>query len=132
MIFRPPASRFAGWSGSGSAPPTWSSGRRNSLPELRPDPPGQRPNRTRSDVRQLTALLVRCGFAGSGHHGFGYEAGIGANRVLYGLAGFGMVLQIRLGVLTPLANTLAVIGKPGAGLLHYAGLNAEVDQLAAL
>src|SRR5260370_30326803 len=131
MIFRPPASRFAGWSGSGSAPPTWSSGHRTSLPELRPGPPGQRPDRTAETSGRLTALLVRCGLAGSGHHGFGYEAGIGANRVLYGLAGFGMVLQIRFGVLTPLANALAVVGKPGAGFFDDAGLNAEVDQLAA-
>src|SRR6266436_710349 len=131
MTFRLPGSRFAGWSGSGSAPPTWSSGHRNSPPELRPDPPGQRPNRTAATSERLTALFVCCGLAGSGHHGFGYEAGIGANRVLYGFAGFGMVLQIRLGILTPLANALAVIGKPGAGLLDDAGLNAEVDQLAA-
>src|SRR5712671_1574797 len=123
MTFRLPESRFASWSGSGSAPPTWSSGHRNSPPELRPDPPvSGEPNR--SDAGRLTALLVRCGLAGSGHHGFGYEAGIGANRVLYGLAGFDMVLQKRLGVLSPLANALAVVGKPGAGLFDDAGLNA--------
>src|SRR3984893_2440134 len=131
MTFRLPESRFAGWSGSGSAPPTWSSGHRNSPPELRPDPPGQRPNRTAATSGRLTALLVRCGLAGSGHHGFGYEAGIGANRVLYGLAGFRLVLQERLGVLSPLANALAVVGKPGAGLFDDAGLNAKVNQLAA-
>src|SRR5580693_6034388 len=37
-----------------------------------------------------------------------------------------------LGVLTSLANALSVIGKPGARLLDDAGLNAQIDQFAAL
>src|SRR5438309_1027842 len=37
-----------------------------------------------------------------------------------------------LGVFTSLANALAVIGKPGARLLDDAGLNAQIDQFAAL
>src|SRR6516225_4629409 len=43
-----------------------------------------------------------------------------------------MVAQISLGVLAPLTDALAIIGKPGAGLLDNPGLNAEIDQLTAL
>src|SRR5207253_6834775 len=37
-----------------------------------------------------------------------------------------------LGVLAALAETLAVIGEPGAGFFHDAGLDAEIEDLAHL
>ena len=44
----------------------------------------------------------------------------------------GMLLEIRLGVLAPLADALAVVGEPRAGFLDHAGAHAEVEQLAGL
>src|SRR5262245_66497354 len=43
-----------------------------------------------------------------------------------------MRLQEGLGVLAALADPLAVVGKPGAGLFDNAGLDAQIDQLADL
>ncbi len=43
-----------------------------------------------------------------------------------------ILLQEELGVLPALAETLTVIGEPGAGLLDDPGLDAEIDQLAGL
>src|SRR6185437_1961268 len=66
------------------------------------------------------------------HHGIGNEAGIGADGALDGVGGLGIVLQILLGVFAALADALAVIGEPRAGFLDHAGLDAEIEQFAAL
>src|SRR5207237_3413403 len=58
-------------------------------------------------------------------------AGTAADRLLDQLADVRMLPQIQLGVLTTLADPLAVIGEPGAGFLDDAGLHPEIDQLAA-
>src|SRR3974390_2614939 len=68
----------------------------------------------------------------SGHHSIGDEAGIGADRVLDRFADLGMVLYIGFCVLPALTDSLAVIGEPRTGFLDDPGLDAEVDQLAAL
>src|SRR5580700_8118129 len=52
------------------------------------------------------------------HFDFGRDIGIG--------------LEEAFGVLAALADALAVIGEPGAGFLHDAGLDAEIDQFAVL
>src|SRR6185437_16866926 len=44
----------------------------------------------------------------------------------------GIVLEELLGVLAALPDALAVVGEPRAGLLHHAGLDAEIDQFADL
>ena len=44
----------------------------------------------------------------------------------------GVLLEELLGVLAALAEALAVVGEPGAGLLDDAGLDAEIDELADL
>src|SRR3546814_7018015 len=43
-----------------------------------------------------------------------------------------VLLEEGLGVLAALADALAVVGEPGAGLVDDVGLHAEVQQLAGL
>ena len=42
-----------------------------------------------------------------------------------------MIFEKGFGVLATLADSLALVGKPGARLLDHTRLNAEVDQFAA-
>src|SRR5947209_19638381 len=59
-------------------------------------------------------------------------AGVAADRTLDQFADIGMLGKVLLGVLAALADALAVIGEPGTGFLDDPGLDAEIDQLAAL
>ena len=61
----------------------------------------------------------------SGRHFRGSPARSGRRRR-------GFALQEGLGVLAALAEALAVVGEPGAGLFDDAGLDAEIDQFADL
>jgi len=47
------------------------------------------------------------------------------------LANLAVISEIDFGVLTALADALALVGKPRARLLDHTRLNAEVDQFAA-
>src|SRR6478672_6273120 len=47
------------------------------------------------------------------------------------LANLAVIFEKGFGVLATLADSLALVGKPGARLLDHTGLNAEVDQFAA-
>src|SRR4029079_8271611 len=60
----------------------------------------------------------------------GDQPGILPDRQLDAAGDLRIGLEERFGVLTALADALAVIGEPGAGLLHHAGLDAEVEDLA--
>src|SRR3984957_7160791 len=55
-----------------------------------------------------------------------------ANGVLDLVGHLRIRLQERLGVLAALTQPYTVVRKPGAGLLHHTGLDAEVDQFAPL
>src|SRR5215467_12459551 len=76
----------------------------------------------------LTAAL---GAAGR-HHGVGHQAGVGAHGLLDCRRHLGIVLEELLGVLAALADALAIVGEPGAGLLHDARLHTEIQELATL
>ena len=61
------------------------------------------------------------------------KQGPGGARMHRDFAGdLGVVAQEPLRVLAALAEALAVVGEPGAGLLDDAGLDAEVDEFADL
>src|SRR5712691_5811498 len=94
-----------------------------------------RPARARRSKRSAPAgrrLLLRGDIPGGGHHRVGDETGIAADRALDQLADLDMLLQIEFGVFAALADPLAIIGEPRPRFLDDAGLDAEVDQLAAL
>src|SRR3546814_10492880 len=73
-------------------------------------------------------LLVQRIRLGAGDHRFGDETGIGADRLLDGVGDFGMVAQIGLGVLAPLADPVAVVGEPRPRLLDHVGLHARSEE----
>ena len=58
------------------------------------------------------------------------QAGVGADGGLDRVGGVLVGFEILLGVLAALADAGSVIGEPGAGFLHDAGLDAEIEQLA--
>src|ERR1700728_643476 len=62
----------------------------------------------------------------------GDQTGILPNSVLDLVGHLLIGFQERFGVFPPLAQPYAVERKPGARLLHHAGLDAEVDQFANL
>src|SRR6185312_12827726 len=66
------------------------------------------------------------------HQRIGDDAGVGTDLLLDHLGDLWMLLEEILGVLTPLADALAVIGEPRTRLLDHPGLFAEIDQLAGL
>src|SRR5581483_8799038 len=68
----------------------------------------------------------------AGHDLLGDQAGVLADRGLDAVGDVGILLEEDLGVLAALADALAVVGEPGAGFLHHAGLDAEIDQFAGL
>ena len=65
-------------------------------------------------VDALGASILVVGFLAAVHQGAGEDAGILADLLLDGLGDLGMFLEIGLGVLTALADALAVIGEPRA------------------
>src|SRR5690348_2447765 len=86
----------------------------------------------RRRVRTVELFLGAAAIGARHHHGVGDEAGIAADGALDRVGDLAIVLEEGLGVLAALADALAVIGEPGAGFLDHAGLDAEVDELAAL
>src|SRR4029077_13517843 len=64
-------------------------------------------------------------------HRFGNEPGIGANCMLDRLANLAVIFEKGFGVLATLADSLALVGKPGTRLLDHTRLNAQIDQFAA-
>src|SRR5205085_5486263 len=77
-------------------------------------------------------LAVGVGLALTGENLLGDQAGVLADRGLDLGGHVGVGLQEGFGVLAALAEALAVIGEPGAGLFDHAGLDAEVEDLAHL
>src|SRR5580700_6953973 len=78
-------------------------------------------------------VVVLGGFALlAGENLFGDDAGILPDRHLDFSRDVGIGLEEAFGVLAALADALAVVGEPGAGFLHDAGLDAEIDQFAVL
>src|SRR5262249_38706213 len=67
---------------------------------------------------------------GVGEDLLGDEPGVLAARRLDARGDVRILLEERLGVLAALADALAVVGKPGAGLLDHPGLDAEIEDLA--
>src|SRR5205823_755739 len=63
----------------------------------------------------------------AGQDFLGNEPGVLAHRGLDFGGHVGILLEEGFGVFAPLADALAVIGEPGAGFLHHAGLHAQVD-----
>src|SRR5687767_12434854 len=80
-------------------------------------------------LRGLIVVLVLFRLA---HDDLGDHAGVLANRRLNLQGDIGIGLEEGLGVLAALPNALAVVGEPGAGFLHHAGLDAEIDEFAGL
>src|SRR6185503_16550549 len=81
------------------------------------------------------AMRLLAGFFGGAalvHHRARHQAGVGADLLLDLVRDLGVLLEERLGVLAALADALAVVGEPSAGLLHHAGRDPEVDQLTGL
>src|SRR6202451_609403 len=68
----------------------------------------------------------------AGENLLGDDAGILPDRHFDFCRDVGIGLEKAFGVLAALADALAVIGEPGAGFLHDAGLDAEIDQFAVL
>src|ERR1700694_2628554 len=81
-------------------------------------------------LHRLLAFGVALGTAGQDL--LGDQAGVLADRRLDFCGHVGVGLEERLGVLTALAEPLAVIGEPGAGFLDNAGLDAEIENFAHL
>src|SRR5436190_8684784 len=81
-------------------------------------------------LRRLLAVGVALGAAGQNL--LGDQAGVLADRSLDLGGNVGVGLQEGFRVLAALAETLAVIGEPGAGLFDDAGLDAEIEDLAHL
>src|SRR5260221_12163510 len=83
--------------------------------------------------RARRRLLGRRLAAAAGiHHLVADLAGILADGALDRRGDRRIGLQEGFGVLSALADALAIIGEPGAGLLHHAGGDAEIDELAGL
>src|SRR5207253_10705162 len=55
-----------------------------------------------------------------------------ADRSFETVANFGILLEVVLGVLAPLADADGVVGEPAPGFLDQPGLDAEVEDLADL
>src|ERR1700730_11272330 len=96
----------------------------------------QRPQRPpleyTSILRSLRLLAVGVALGGAGQDLLGDQAGVLADRHLDLRGHVGIGLQKRLRVLAALAEPLTVIGEPGAGFFHDAGLDAEIENFAHL
>src|SRR5277367_1040591 len=68
----------------------------------------------------------------AGRNLFRDHAGVLPDRRFDFFRDIGIGFHEGFGVLAALADALAVVGEPGAGLFHDAGLDAEIDQLAGL
>src|SRR5262249_9006965 len=66
------------------------------------------------------------------HDRFRDQTGILSHRSLNLAGDVRVFLEKLLGVLASLTNALAVVREPGAGFLHDAGFDAEIDQFAGL
>ena len=66
----------------------------------------------------------------AGENPLGNETGVLPDRRFDLGRDIGIGLEKAFGVLAALADALAVIGEPGAGFFHHAGLDAEIDQFA--
>src|ERR1700694_1880596 len=87
------------------------------------------------EIRSGFGGAVRLVLAGAGlriEDALGDDAGILPDRRFDFLGDLRVLLEEELGVLAALAEALAVVGEPGAGLLDDAGLDAEIDELAGL
>src|SRR6478735_1081383 len=93
----------------------------------------QRPQRplavTSEKISLLGGFLLAVGvvLAFAGQDLLGDQAGVLADRGFDLVGDVGIGFQKRLGILAALAEPLAVIGEPGAGLFDEAGLDAEVE-----
>src|SRR5262245_22150758 len=86
---------------------------------------------TESALRRLVLVAAALAFR-AGKNLLGDEAGILADR-RFDLGGdVRVALEEAFGVLAALADALGVIGEPRARLLDHAGLDAEIENLAAL
>src|SRR4051794_767358 len=85
---------------------------------------------TRSILRRLLAVGVA--LRGAGENLLRDQPGILPDRRLDLRGHVGIGLQERLRVLAALAEPLAVIGEPGTGFFHNAGLDAEIEDFAHL
>src|ERR1700746_3524537 len=74
-----------------------------------PAPPGAAARLRRSPKYLSAGLFLGGDVAGGGHHRIGDKTGIAADRPLDEVAGLGVLLQIPLGVLAPLADALSVM-----------------------
>src|SRR5262249_20324638 len=94
---------------------------------------GARTGRCEAEALILRRLVIlfAAGFL-AGQDLFGDETGILADRRLDLGGDVGNGLEKYLGFLAALADALAVVGEPGARLLHAARLHAQVDELAHL
>src|SRR5271155_5561805 len=89
--------------------------------------------RRRSPFRRVVVLDLGLGLTlFAGKNLFGDETGILPDRRLDLFGDIGIAFEECLGVFAALADALAVIGEPGAGLFDDAGFDAEIDQFAGL
>src|SRR5262249_17762284 len=97
---------------------------------------GSSPRMTRAGwagiLRTLRLLSIVLGGFLAGQDLLGDQAGVLADGRLDARGDVGIVAQERLGVLAALADALAVVGEPRAGLLHDSCLDAEIDDFAHL
>src|SRR5690606_6688168 len=66
------------------------------------------------------------------HHLLGDLLGATANGGFQPVANFGIILEVLLGVFTPLTDADAVVGEPAARLLDHSCLDAEIEDFADL
>src|SRR5262245_51395343 len=99
---------------------------------VKPGNDGRGSSAARRDARVSSFRSVVVAVIFTGENLLGDEAGVLADGGLDLGGDVGIVLEEELGVLAALADALAVVGEPGARLLHHAGLDPEVDELAVL
>src|SRR5258705_10708295 len=93
-------------------------------------PPSAPAAKKASLLRGLRLVGVGVALGGAGENLLGDEAGILPDRGLDLRGHVGVGLQERLRILAALAEALAAIGDPGAGLFDDAGLCAAVEDFA--
>src|ERR1700684_3223299 len=87
--------------------------------------------KTRLSFRRAVVVLGGSGLL-AGENLFGDDAGILPDGRFDFCRDVGIGLEESFAVLATLADALAVVGEPGAGFFHDAGLDAEIDQFAVL
>src|SRR6478735_6917449 len=102
---------------------------------LRCEMPGTRPGMTHTQLKRslcsrFRGVVVLGLFAA--HDLVGEQACILPDGSFDRTGNVGVALEKGFRVLATLADALAVVGEPGAGLFDHAGLDAEIDQLAHL